>query len=236
VPPPLVINDSVRVDKTPTDSTITWNDPSGFYNVYRGTKGTGPWSYDQTCMSTGISGNAALDTNIPLPNHLFYYLVSREDTCSESSLGSNSAGTPIPNTSACAVPTDVDGDGVPDISDNCASVSNADQADVDSDGVGDACDNCIEVANFSQADVDGDGVGDGCDNCIAVANSAQVDVDGDGVGDGCDNCPTVANPDQEDFDGDGIGDACDADFNATPVGFDPRTVHRPGTAPRPATP
>jgi hypothetical protein len=35
---------------------------------------------------------------------------------------------------------DTDGDGIPDESDNCPTVSNADQADVDGDGIGDACD------------------------------------------------------------------------------------------------
>jgi len=34
---------------------------------------------------------------------------------------------------------DVDGDGVPDTSDNCPAVANADQADGDGDGTGDAC-------------------------------------------------------------------------------------------------
>jgi hypothetical protein len=37
-------------------------------------------------------------------------------------------------------PVDQDGDGVPDVSDNCPSVANPDQADVDGDGLGDACD------------------------------------------------------------------------------------------------
>ena len=35
---------------------------------------------------------------------------------------------------------DRDGDGVPDSSDNCANVANADQADGDADGIGKACD------------------------------------------------------------------------------------------------
>lgn len=37
-------------------------------------------------------------------------------------------------------PPDADGDGVPDASDNCPSVSNAGQANCDGDGQGDACD------------------------------------------------------------------------------------------------
>jgi hypothetical protein len=44
-------------------------------------------------------------------------------------------------------PLDGDGDGVPDSSDNCASVSNHDQADADVDGKGDACDACPATAN-----------------------------------------------------------------------------------------
>lgn len=43
---------------------------------------------------------------------------------------------------------DDDGDGVPDASDNCATVFNPDQVDTDEDGLGDACD----------PDLDGDGV------------------------------------------------------------------------------
>ncbi|WP_083918229.1 PKD domain-containing protein [Methylosarcina fibrata] len=41
---------------------------------------------------------------------------------------------------------DSDGDGVPDSSDNCPSVANADQADSNGDGVGDAC-NTVPVSN-----------------------------------------------------------------------------------------
>ena len=57
---------------------------------------------------------------------------------------------------------DLDGDGVPDGSDNCPTRPNPAQADTDQDGVGDACDNCPTVPNPDQTDGDGDGVGDGC--------------------------------------------------------------------------
>jgi FG-GAP repeat protein/thrombospondin type 3 repeat protein len=114
---------------------------------------------------------------------------------------------------------DADGDGVPDDSDNCPTVANADQGDADGDGLGNACD----------PDDDNDGVEDGPDNCDLTQNPDQRDTDGDGQGDACDpdddndavadnsdNCPTVVNPDQRDTDSDGVGDACDATPGSTP--------------------
>jgi hypothetical protein len=109
---------------------------------------------------------------------------------------------------------DDDADGVADLSDNCASVANADQADVDGDAEGDACDtdddgdgladasdNCAGVVNADQANLDGDALGDVCD----------LDDDGDGVVDASDNCASVANAGQGNLDGDAQGNACDAD-------------------------
>jgi hypothetical protein len=58
---------------------------------------------------------------------------------------------------------DLDGDGVPDTSDNCLTAGNMDQSDGDSDGWGDVCDNCPFKANPDQADTDGDTKGDACD-------------------------------------------------------------------------
>jgi hypothetical protein len=74
---------------------------------------------------------------------------------------------------------DTDGDGIVDVSDNCPSISNADQLDQDGDGVGNACD----------ADQDGDGASDGADNCALLPNADQRDTDGDSIGDECDPFP-----------------------------------------------
>lgn len=111
-------------------------------------------------------------------------------------------------------PVDSDGDGVPDVGDNCPNVFNPDQIDQDMDGLGNPCDsdldgdgvlnnadNCSDLANPTQTDLDGDGIGDDCDN----------DVDGDAVNDDIDNCVGLSNQTQADSDGDGQGDACDDD-------------------------
>jgi len=71
---------------------------------------------------------------------------------------------------------DTDSDGVPDISDNCVSVSNTDQQDINNNGRGDACD-----------DFDQDDVINSKDNCPDNPNRDQRDRDSDGVGDVCDN-------------------------------------------------
>jgi hypothetical protein len=71
---------------------------------------------------------------------------------------------------------DNDGDGVPDIKDNCVSVYNSDQVDLNSNGVGDVCD-----------DFDLDAINNSSDNCPNIPNSDQRDIDGDGMGDACDS-------------------------------------------------
>jgi hypothetical protein len=53
--------------------------------------------------------------------------------------------------------SDSDGDGVPDSSDNCPSVANADQADADGDGLGNACDSNSYAPQVASAAADANG-------------------------------------------------------------------------------
>ena len=128
---------------------------------------------------------------------------------------------------------DSDRDGVLDFSDNCPTLTNADQKDTDHDGIWDVCDNCLSLQNTDQEDTDKNRIGDACDdidhdsiegwkdNCPTVSNPDQKDANNDWVGNACsdtdrdgifddrDNCPTLYNPDQNDIDQDRIGDICD---------------------------
>jgi cytosine/adenosine deaminase-related metal-dependent hydrolase len=101
---------------------------------------------------------------------------------------------------------DIDGDGVANEMDNCASIFNPPrpmddgvQPDFDDDGIGDVCDRCPLDEDNSRCnsadpdDRDGDGIPAADDNCPNDANPEQADEDEDGTGDSCDLCPETYN-------------------------------------------
>jgi hypothetical protein len=73
------------------------------------------------------------------------------------------------------IQSDIDNDGIPDLSDNCPTYSNPKQEDSGGNKKGDACE-----------DYDKDGVINALDNCPNKPNYAQVDTDLDKIGDVCD--------------------------------------------------
>ncbi len=84
---------------------------------------------------------------------------------------------------------DVDGDGVPNPSDNCPFVYNPDQTDTDGDGIGNACDidddddtiiDNVDACPLIPEDLDGIDDTDGCpdtDVVVSVDKDHEVDVD-----------------------------------------------------------
>jgi hypothetical protein len=99
LPPPAEVNRTVAVSNVGTLATISWTDPPGPFNVYRGAT-TGSWSYNQTCFDPNTAGPST-DPAVPNPGESYYYLVSRRDACGESVLGRDSSGTADPNPSPC---------------------------------------------------------------------------------------------------------------------------------------
>ena len=135
------------------------------FNVYRGDLAPGqPWTDQLACLIAESPERLVVDSEIPAPDHGFYYLITSVNGCGESGVGTRSDGTLRPLTAACpALFADTDADGVLDNDDNCPLINEPLQLDADRDFVGGACDNCPSRTNFDQRDSDGDGVGNACD-------------------------------------------------------------------------
>jgi len=97
---PGAVNDSVLFDETGT--TLSWTDPPGAYNVYRGTRSAGaPWAYDQVCFDQQTATSSSMDAEAPAVGDLFFYVITRVDGCGESNPGQDSSGGTRPNPSPC---------------------------------------------------------------------------------------------------------------------------------------
>jgi hypothetical protein len=103
---PANIDNSLTLDKTPSDTTISWTDSPGPYALYRGSNGPSPapWTYNHTCLAPGLVSPSYVSAENPTPGVLFYYLVTRYNECRESAPGTDSSSNPIPNASPCPAP------------------------------------------------------------------------------------------------------------------------------------
>lgn len=123
--------------------------------------------------------------------------------------------------------TDTDGDGIPDLKDECPTVAGVAAfngcPDSDGDGIVDYLDKCPTEAGTKATmgcpDKDGDGVPDKDDKCPDVAGDVNyggcpfIDSDGDNIPDNEDDCPQVKGLPRykgcPDTDGDGVPDNLD---------------------------
>jgi hypothetical protein len=119
---------------------------------------------------------------------------------------------------------DPDGDGIPNVSDNCPIVYNPDQANVNAGqeltDVGDACSDLDSTGSPTIPDQDVDGIPDRTDNCLWYANplptgeTSPPDSDRDGIGDACERTAPVA------FVNGPVTVQCDnVTFNTAPSGY-----------------
>jgi Ca2+-binding RTX toxin-like protein len=132
--------------------TITRRNPTGSTSVqYSTANGTAIAGTDYTPASGSLDfapGEVAKTVSIPLiddttdePNKSFDLIVSLPPGA-EALLAQNTKTTVtiVDDETTPGPPSDRDADGVPDSTDNCPNVSNANQADGDGDGLGTVCD------------------------------------------------------------------------------------------------
>jgi hypothetical protein len=111
------------------------------------------------------------------------------------------------NLTGGAATLDVDGDGTPDLVDNCPGATNVDQLDTDADGVGDVCD----------TDDDDDGLSDLDEEFVHGTDPLNRDTDGDGLSDGDEVNTFGTEPLKMDTDGDTLPDGYETANDLDPL-------------------
>jgi hypothetical protein len=159
-----------------------------------------------------------LQTEVMSPARLVLYGLNSYDT------GDASDHFPVTVDYSIQLVADADGDGLPDGSDNCPAVANADQEDWNNDGVGDACqdsdgDNLLdidELTNYntdpSDSDSDDDGLNDGEEVLNYNTDPNIQDTDGDGLTDELEVNESGTDPLLVDTDGDSCPDNLEYSF------------------------
>jgi hypothetical protein len=151
---------------TPSFSTNGLSFSSGYtYYMYGNTGATGTAVYKVLPTASGYS----FSMSITPPSNTGYQAF----TLSNQTLASSKTISAVLGLSGS---TDSDGDGIPNASDNCAGIANANQADTDSDGLGNVCDPCPSIP-VSSTCMNGDvcmGEGDvACTDAVTISKCAS---------------------------------------------------------------
>jgi hypothetical protein len=127
---------------------VSSSTPSSAQNFFAGAPIGGPncsvtWTGAPSAYS--VSASVTVDAATPVGDYTIALSTSAGTTAVTNPSGSGGAledGTATTLRFRVVAPAvvDTDGDGVPNASDNCPTVANADQADADGDGLGNACD------------------------------------------------------------------------------------------------
>lgn len=187
----------------PSPQVVSWRVEELSASSITGFSGTysflysGPCSYQLNALAPVAFGAACRTSGLTLMPGEDTRTASLRITLSRLEL--RTAARPDLTTTA-----DPDGDGVPNQSDNCPIVSNADQANVNLSQelleIGDACSYADTDGKPTIPDQDLDGVADRIDNCFWYPNplvpgeSTPADGDRDGIGDACARIAPVVLP------------------------------------------
>ncbi len=108
-----------------------------------------------------VSGGILNTTHLSVINDPDLAGAASNFVVNQLNLAGGNAGNSLPQLIQCLCNignTDTDNDGVPDISDNCPTVPNPNQADANGNGIGDACEPCsitASLSSFSESIYDG---------------------------------------------------------------------------------
>jgi hypothetical protein len=219
----LPVTDLMGQPGGPGQVQLTWTRVGAdSYDVHRRTEGE-DWSLIANTASTVSS---YLDTDLVNGTAYRHLVVS---ICNSMKGQISNEVTTTPHD------PDADGDGIPDVLDNCPNDANPDQFDQDGDGLGDACDGCpgdpSKIApglcgcGVPDTDSDADGTMDCNDGCpgdpakiapgICGCSVPDADSDADGTPDCNDGCPGDPSKIVPGVCGCGVPDA-DSDADGTP--------------------
>lgn len=207
---PLDWDDTDLLDLVPIQSdkrmAYTWRDDGNTYP---------PLRIDIQVASDAtlnVEKSFVLQTEVMAPDRLALYSLDSYDT------GDASDHFPVVADYSLILASDLDGDLIPDESDNCPDDPNFDQADWNNDGIGDVCqdsdgDNLLdsdEILTYTtdpgDPDSDDDGLNDGDEINIHGSDPLDKDTDGDGLTDGLEVSVGGISPLLSDTDGDGCSD------------------------------